>query len=170
LDLVWRPRNAPAHCCGRLQHRSRVGRLLELGTGTGIATAWLLDGMDSASRLVSVDVDERFQQVAREALSQDARLTLIAGDAISFLQRQEAGAFDFVFADAMAGKYEGLDEALRVVKRGGFYVVDDMLPQANWPDGHAVRVQALIADLLARPDFVITHMDWASGIVVAVRR
>lgn len=96
--------------------------------------------------------------------------TLIANDAISFLQRQEAGNFDFVFADAMAGKYEGLDEALRVVKRGGFYVVDEMLPQANWPDGHGVRVQALITDLEARPDFVITQLDWASGIVVAVRR
>jgi predicted O-methyltransferase YrrM len=146
------------------------GRFVELGTGTGIATAWLLDGMDSASRLVSVDVDERFRQVAREALSQDARLTLIAGDAISFLQRQEAGSFDFVFADAMAGKYEGLNEALRVVKKGGFYVVDDMLPQANWPDGHGVSVQGFMVSLAARPDFVIAQMDWASGIVVAVRR
>lgn len=146
------------------------GRFVELGTGTGIATAWLLDGMDSVSRLVSVDVDERFQQVAREALSLDARLTLIAEDAISFLKRQEAGSVDFVFADAMPGKYEGVDEALRVVKTGGFYVVDDMLPQANWPNGHGVRVQALMADLEARTDFVITQMDWASGIVVAVRR
>jgi predicted O-methyltransferase YrrM len=132
------------------------GRFLELGTGTGIATAWLLDGMDSVSELVSVDVDARLQQVARDAFSGDQRLTLITEDAISFLQRQQAGSFDFVFADAMAGKYEGLDEALRVVKRGGFYIVDDMLPQANWPDGHSLKAQALIADLTVRPEFVIT--------------
>jgi predicted O-methyltransferase YrrM len=31
------------------------GRLLELGTGTGIATAWLLDGMDADATLISVD-------------------------------------------------------------------------------------------------------------------
>jgi predicted O-methyltransferase YrrM len=31
------------------------GRLLELGTGTGLATACLLAGMDSHARLVSVD-------------------------------------------------------------------------------------------------------------------
>jgi predicted O-methyltransferase YrrM len=66
-----------------------AGHFLELGTGTGIATAWLLDGMDSASRLISVDVDARFQQVAREAFSQDGRLTLVVEDAISFLRRQE---------------------------------------------------------------------------------
>jgi predicted O-methyltransferase YrrM len=145
------------------------GRFLELGTGTGIAAAWLLDGMDSASHLVSVDVDARFQQVAREALSPDDRLTLITEDAISFLQRQDAGRFDFVFADAMAGKYEGLDEALRVVGKKGFYIVDDMLPQANWPDGHGVKVRALIADLAARSDFMITPMNWASGIIIAVK-
>ena len=31
------------------------GRFLELGTGTGLATAWLLSGMDGAARLISVD-------------------------------------------------------------------------------------------------------------------
>lgn len=28
-----------------------AGRMLELGTGTGVGTAWLLAGMDAASRL-----------------------------------------------------------------------------------------------------------------------
>ena len=44
------------------------GRLLELGTGTGLATAWLLGGMDADARLVSVDVDPVVQDVAREHL------------------------------------------------------------------------------------------------------
>jgi predicted O-methyltransferase YrrM len=145
------------------------GRLLELGTGTGIATCWLLDGMDPASQLVSVDVDASVQSVAREALSQDARLTLVTEDAIPFLRRQERGSFDLVFADALPGKYEGLDDALRVVKRGGFYIIDDMLPQPNWPDGHAAKVPALIAQLAARPDFRVTPMAWASGIVIVVK-
>src|SRR5262245_66429755 len=34
-----------------------AGMLLELGTGTGVATAWMLDGMDEKSRLVSVEID-----------------------------------------------------------------------------------------------------------------
>ena len=33
------------------------GRLLELGTGTGLSTAWILDGMDTAATLTSVDND-----------------------------------------------------------------------------------------------------------------
>lgn len=45
------------------------GRFLELGTGTGIATAWLLDGMDAGSCLTSVDTDLRVQDVARSLWS-----------------------------------------------------------------------------------------------------
>jgi predicted O-methyltransferase YrrM len=146
------------------------GRFLETGTGTGVATAWLLDGMDATSQLVSVDVDAKLQDSAREALGHDARLTLILEDAAAFLERQPVASFDFVFADAMRGKYENLDDALRIVRAGGFYVIDDMLPQSNWPEGHGPRVLALLETLATRPDFEITPMAWASGLVVAVRK
>lgn len=33
------------------------GKFLELGTGTGLSTAWILDGMDSNSTLISFDND-----------------------------------------------------------------------------------------------------------------
>ncbi len=146
-----------------------AGRLLELGTGTGIATCWLLDGMDPASKLVSVDTDASVHAIAREAFEDDARLTVVTEDAIAFLRRQESSSFDLVFADALRGKYEGLSEALRVVKPGGFYIIDDMLSQPNWPDGHAAKVPGLIAELAARPDFRIVPLSWASGIVIAVK-
>jgi predicted O-methyltransferase YrrM len=146
------------------------GRFLELGTGTGIATAWVLDGMDSTSELFSIDINPDFQAVASEVLGQDARLTLVSEDAVAFLQRQPAASFDFVFADALRGKYDGLDEALRVVRPGGFYIIDDMLPQPNWPEGHGPRVLALLEALSTRRDFEVTPMAWASGVVVAVRK
>jgi predicted O-methyltransferase YrrM len=146
------------------------GNFLELGTGTGIATAWLLDGMDAKSTLTSVDSDGAVQQIARESLGRDKRLTLVTSDGLEFLRRQLFGSFDLVFADAMPGKYEGLDEALVVVKPGGFYVVDDMLPQSNWPEGHAAKVPVLIEKLAANPNFRILPLVWASGVVVAVRR
>ncbi len=145
-------------------------RFLELGTGTGVATAWLLDGMDSASKLISVDVNATYQDVARQALGHDPRLTLITEDALAFLKRQPAASFDLVFADALAGKYEGLNEALRVVRTGGFYVIDDMLPQPNWPDGHASKVPLLLEELAMRQDLQITPLAWASGLVVAVKK
>ncbi len=146
------------------------GKFLELGTGTGIATAWILQGMDAKSTLISVDNDGTVQQVAMDSLGSDTRLTLVTCGGLEFLESQTDESFDFVFADAMPGKYEGLDAALAVIKPGGFYVIDDMLPQANWPEGHALKVPVLMGKLASNPDFEILPLVWASGVVVAVRR
>jgi predicted O-methyltransferase YrrM len=145
------------------------GRLLELGTGTGIATAWLLAGMDAGSTLISVDTDAKVQAVAHECLGFDPRLSLVTEDGASFLRRQPPQRFDLVFADAMPGKYEALDDALAVVKPGGFYVIDDMLPQPNWPEGHAEKVPVLLKGLATDHRLVVAPMTWASGVVIAVR-
>ncbi len=147
-----------------------AGRMLELGTGTGVATAWLLAGMDAQSTLVSVDVHASVQQVARDALGNDPRLSIQTEDAAALVRRQPPHSFDLVFADAMAGKYEALDEALAVVKPGGYYIIDDMLPQPSWPDGHADKVPLLMAKLSAKAEFQIVPMAWASGVVIAVKK
>jgi predicted O-methyltransferase YrrM len=146
------------------------GRMLELGTGTGLATAWLLDGMDAGSSLVSVDTDEQVQQVARETLGHDRRLALVTADACGFLWRQKHCSFDLVFADAMPGKYIALDEALELVRSGGYYIVDDMLPQPNWPEGHDLKAAALMEQLAQDKRFRAAAMAWASGIIVMVRK
>jgi predicted O-methyltransferase YrrM len=146
------------------------GRFLELGTGTGISTAWLLSGMDAGSTLISVDNDRKVQEVAGNSLRADGRLTLVTSVGLEFLRDQAPESFDFVFADAIPGKYEGLEEALAVVKVGGFYVIDDMLPQPNWPDGHAAKIPSLIERLASKTNFVILPVIWASGIVLAVRK
>jgi predicted O-methyltransferase YrrM len=146
------------------------GRLLELGTGTGIATAWILSGMDATSVLISIDTDEQALAVAREALGHDARLKLLALDGAAFLWRQPKKCFDLVFADAIPGKYEALDEALAIVKPGGYYVIDDLLPQPNWPEGHGEKAQALIDRLAGDSRFVMLPLVWSSGVVVLVRK
>jgi predicted O-methyltransferase YrrM len=145
------------------------GHLLELGTGTGLATAWLLDGMDVSARLISVDVDPVVQGVARDLLRDD-RVRFVLGDGLDYVRSQQASSFDMIFADAWPGKYEGLDETLALLKRGGLYVIDDMSPQSNWPDGHQANVDGLLARLEARADLVVTRLAWASGLVLAAVR
>jgi predicted O-methyltransferase YrrM len=43
------------------------GRLLEIGTGTGVGTCWLLDGMDAAARLLTIDINSKVQAIAPDA-------------------------------------------------------------------------------------------------------
>ena len=146
------------------------GRLLELGTGTGLATAWLLAGMGQGASLVSVDSDLAVQTVAREVLGDDSRVTFVIGDGLDYVRAQPAAAFDLIFADAWPGKYEGLDETLALLAPGGLYLVDDMSRQPNWPEGHQPRVDALTARLKSHPDLTTVALGWASGLVIAAKR
>lgn len=146
-----------------------AGRLLELGTGTGVGTAWLLAGMDAQSRLESVDNDPAVQEIARRHLGRDSRMTLHLADAGEFLKQAPAQAFDVLYADAWTGKFSHLDDALAVVKIGGIYVVDDLLPQPNWPEGHASRVQVLLGELESKSGFAAVRLAWASGLMMLVR-
>jgi len=79
-------------------------------------------------------------------------------------------SFDLIFADTWPGKFDHLEDALALLKSGGFYVIDDMLPQPNWPDGHEPEVAALISALERRTDLVLCRLSWSSGIVVAAKR
>uniref|UniRef100_A0AAU2K4M4 Class I SAM-dependent methyltransferase n=1 Tax=Streptomyces sp. NBC_00049 TaxID=2903617 RepID=A0AAU2K4M4_9ACTN len=145
------------------------GRILELGTGVGEGTAWLLSGMDSASRLVTVELDETVQKVAREQLRSDPRVTFVTGDGGEWLQNYDGEPFDLVFADTWPGKFTHLDEALDLVAPGGTYLIDDLLAQPGWPEGHSASVQHLLSHLEERRDFHSVRMTWASGLLMAVR-
>ena len=147
------------------------GAMLELGTGTGLATAWLLDGMDRGATLLSVDNDEGVVAVARRHLGHDQRVTFIVADGATCLRglASERRSFDLVFADAMPGKYESLEDALQLVRVGGMYVVDDMLPQPNWPAEHPAKVSRLLDTLAARQDLHVATLDWSTGIVIATK-
>jgi predicted O-methyltransferase YrrM len=146
------------------------GRFLELGTGTGHGTAWLLSGMDPTSSLETVDSDPKVAAVARRHLGSDARVTFHVMDGADFLRQAPRGQFDFIYADAWAGKFSQLDEALALLRAGGIYLIDDLLPQPNWPEGHAAKVPVLLENLEQRRDFIAVRLAWASGLMIVVRK
>jgi predicted O-methyltransferase YrrM len=145
------------------------GNFLELGSGTGLSTAWILDGMDADSRLMTIDNEESLLQILRRHLGFDPRLTVVCADGDELMPSLTSQKFDFIFADAWPGKYRFLDEALSLLKPGGIYIIDDMLPQPNWPSGHSDKVARLISDLDQRSDIRIIKMSWASGIILATK-
>ena len=145
------------------------GRILELGTGTGHGTAWLLSGMDAAATLDTVDNNADVVAVARRHLEADRRVIFHVLDGAHFLEHPSPGGYDLIYADAWPGKFSHLDEALALLNVGGIYFIDDLLPQPNWPDGHALKVPVLIDDLERRPGFVTVRLAWGSGLMLVVR-
>jgi predicted O-methyltransferase YrrM len=139
------------------------GWFLELGTGTGLATSWLLDGMDRESRLITIESERHLAEVADRHLGTEPRLEIRIEDALDFLEAERDERFDLIFADCRPGKFEGLERALRLLAPGGLYVVDDMLPQASWPPDHAPEV------LEGYDGFARVELNWASGIVILAR-
>jgi len=146
------------------------GALLELGTGTGASTAWILDGMDSGSTLLTVDGEARFLEIAQRHLGHDRRVTFRVGDGASLLRELRERQFDLIFADTWPGKFDHLEDALVLLRPGGLYVIDDLLPQPNWPHDHAPKVAALVAQLEHDRRLVLCKLCWSSGIIIAALR
>ena len=168
FDMASEPRTGAL--LGVLAASRPGGRLLELGTGTGISTAWLLSGMDGQSTLLSIDRDPQAQQIAKTHLGGDPRLELVCADAAGWLAENRRQLFDLVFADAWPGKFSQLELALGLLKKGGIYVIDDLLPQQSWPEGHAPRVPELVDRIEEMPGFATLRMAWASGLMLVVRQ
>ena len=143
---------------------------LELGTGTGLSTSWILDGMDEDSTIVSLDNDKTLLNIAQSFLGNDKRLTLVEADGEDWVKNNEGQKFDYIFADTWHGKYLLLDEVLKMLNKGGLYIVDDMLPQPNWPEGHQEKAINFVKYLETKEDLFLTKQHWATGIIIAVKK
>jgi len=144
--------------------------ILELGTGIGLSLSWMIDGMDENSKLITIDNDPELIIIAQKYFGKDNRVEIICQDGAKWIENFKGDTFDVIFADAWPGKYSQIDEVLDLVKVGGFYVIDDMTAQPNWPEGHEDNVDDLVEYLEKRKDFNLTKINWSTGIILAVRK
>lgn len=113
---------------------SRAETIVEIGTGVGVSSHWLLSGAPNAE-LTSIDTEIDYQQLARKTLLEAGhsakQLRLIAGTAAEVLPRLNEGSYNLVFVDAdPASVIEYVEHGLRLVKRGGTVLV----AHALWRD------------------------------------
>lgn len=145
------------------------GMFLELGTGTGIGCAWLLDGMDEQSKLITVEQDAGLIELAKKHLGHDSRISIHNEDCLKFIGSLKQESFDLIFADTYAGKFFSFEDAFDLLKPHGMYIVDDMLPQYTWPEDHGPKVDDLIKKFEGLANARVTKMNWSSGIVILTK-
>ncbi len=95
---------------------------------------------------------------------------IICEDGSEWINTYQGDKFDLIFADAWPGKYSDIEKLLGLINVGGFYIIDDMSIQTNWPKGHHKKVNNLIDYLEKREDFNMTKLDWSTGIILMTRK
>jgi predicted O-methyltransferase YrrM len=142
------------------------GNFLELGTGIGLSLAWMTDGMDDSSQLTSIDDDPKLTKIVSEWFGLDPRVNILCQDGADWIKNYFGELFDLIFADTWPGKYFDLEETLAILKIGGFYIIDDMNSQPNWPEGQAEKAKTLIEKLESLKGFTFTQLDWSTGVIL----
>lgn len=149
---------------------SRINaNILEIGTGAGLSLAWMVDALSKNSQLTTIDNDPQLSNIAKGFFGENPKLSILCEDGEKWIENYYGPPFDLIFADAWPGKYSHIDETLAMVKPGGFYVIDDMNPQKNWPLGHAEKAEQLIQTLEERKDFNLTKMNWSTGVILMTK-
>ncbi|WP_190810825.1 O-methyltransferase [Flagellimonas sp. S3867] len=144
--------------------------ILELGTGVGLSLSWIVDGLGQHSKVTSIDNDPSLVTLVQDFFKEDARVKIICDDGGQWIRNYSGTKFDLIFADAWPGKYSELEEILDLIVPGGFYLIDDMVRQPNWPDGHDKIANQLISKLETRDDFLMTKMNWSTGIIMMTKK
>ncbi|HET7305735.1 MAG TPA: class I SAM-dependent methyltransferase [Segeticoccus sp.] len=106
--------------------------VVEVGTGAGTSGLWLMSGMPSDGILTTIDIEPEHQRAARRAYAAAGiptqRTRVIAGNALDVLPRLTDGAYDMVLIDADKERYpDYVEQALRLLRRGGLLALDNML-------------------------------------------
>ena len=153
-----------------LTSSKKEGEILELGTGTGLALALIVDGLHSKGKVISIENDSQYIEVARSFFDKESRINIVQEDAKVWIKKNKHLQFDIIFADTWVGKFTDLDQTLEMVKPGGFYVIDDLNQQENWPEGHQDKVILLIEKLKCQLNFSVLTLDFGTGIMVLCRK
>lgn len=145
------------------------GRILEIGTGVGVGLAWLVhgDGEREDVEVVTLELDDEVQHTAR-SVSWPTWVHFKSGDGAEVVS--SLGQFDLIFPDVPGGKLFKLGRTLAALRPGGVLIVDDM-ELARHQDEQLRAALTVVSQRLAKnPELVCAEPDFASGMVVAVKR
>jgi predicted O-methyltransferase YrrM len=143
------------------------GRLLEIGTGVGVGTAWIVAGLDERTdvEVLSVEIDPRLSNATRDWPWPDY-VQIVTADVMAELET--IGTFDLVFADASPVKYSNIDSLLKTLRPGGILVMDDLGPP-NFSERQRADKDALCRSLMNHHELHVVDIEWSTGLIVATK-
>ncbi|QIK73942.1 methyltransferase domain-containing protein [Propioniciclava coleopterorum] len=151
---------------------------VEIGTGAGVSSLALLDGMPDGT-LTSIDTEPEHQSAARRVLTDAGiparRARLIAGAALQVLPKLSDAAYDLVLVDAdPLEAVEYVEQSLRLLRPGGLLVISHALSagrvaDAGNEDDDTVIMRETLAAVADSSDLSPVLLPVGDGVLVARR-
>lgn len=114
-------------------------RILEVGTAVGFSAVLMAMNTAPDCTITTIEKYEKRIPEARKnfaASGMDSRITLLEGDALEIM-RELQGTYDMIFMDAAKGQYiHFLPDALRLLRRGGVLISDNVLQDGDIIESH----------------------------------
>jgi predicted O-methyltransferase YrrM len=110
--------------------QARAGTVGEIGTGSGVGSAWMLSGLRPDQRFVSIDNQPSLHTAVTELFGEQPGATFMMGDWRDILSY---APFTLVFVDASDAKDAGAQEVVDALAPGGLAVLDGREVVEHWP-------------------------------------
>ena len=113
--------------------------VVEIGTGSGVGTLWLLKGVLNSGVITTIDPEVQHTQIARQALNDldipANKVRLINGDYLDVMRKLADRAYDLVvFRGNPEDILDVVDEAHRILRVGGILAIDHFYGGGKVPD------------------------------------
>jgi len=106
-------------------------KILEIGTAVGYSAMCFAKFLQENGSLDTIEIEEGRCIEAKQNIKEvglEDKINVIFGDAVNVLPTLIDNTYDFIFIDAAKGKYlTFLEEALRLIKKGGYIIADNVL-------------------------------------------
>ena len=161
----------------------RPKKILEIGTAIGYSSIIMAQGLDADGKITTLEYDSRTAEIARENIKRAGladKIQVIEADAkdyLSYLDEDET--YDMVFLDGPKAHYLFmLEDAVRLLKKGGLLVSDNILFKGmTADDGHFARrkvtiihrLREYIDALMAHPQLETSILSQGDGVTLSIK-
>jgi predicted O-methyltransferase YrrM len=112
-----------------LSGQVRQGKILEIGTGLGVGSSWILSNISSSVKFISIDNAQQKVDLTRETIVHE-QAEFVYGDWKEVINQ---GPFQLIFADAAVVKTVEGERLYDILDTGGTLLMDDFTPEEHWP-------------------------------------
>lgn len=157
-------------------------RILEIGAAIGFSSSVMATTIGENAHVTTIDRFDVMIEKAKknyERLGLTDKVTLLEGQAADILP-ELSGPYDFIFMDSAKSKYiEFLPECLRLLRKGGVLMVDDifqggtiLLPDEEIPRGKRAihrKLNEFLRVVMNHPDLTSTILPLGDGIILMTK-